>query len=98
MLSLSGAFLKPMRALSVSVELLAQPIVMAIDRALDLGRPAKAPHDTGKPRFDRLVAQHEVGAHGPDGSPYSLVAKRVRQSGPGEQPDQGASVDRQCDQ
>jgi hypothetical protein len=38
---------------------------MRIDRSPDLGRSAKRMHDTGEQRFDDLVAQDEVGAHGP---------------------------------
>jgi hypothetical protein len=49
---------------------------MLIDRGLDLGRSAKAARDTGKQRLDDLVAQDEVGAHGPNAGRIGLVAAR----------------------
>jgi hypothetical protein len=56
-----------------SVELLAKPDVVLIDRGLDFGCSYKGTHDTSKERFDHLVAQDEVGAHGPDGK-YRLCS------------------------
>jgi hypothetical protein len=38
-----------------SVELLAEPDVVLIDRGLVVWRSAKGTHDTGKQRFDNLV-------------------------------------------
>ena len=49
---------------------------MLIDRGLDLGRSAKGTHDTGKQRLDDLVAQNEVGAHGPNAGGIGFVAAR----------------------
>jgi hypothetical protein len=43
---------------------------------LDLGRSAKGTHDTGKQRFNDLVAQDEVSAHGPNAGRIGLVAAR----------------------
>src|SRR5262249_62150338 len=59
-----------------SVELLAEPDVMLIDRGLVLWGWAKGTHDSSKQRFDDLVAQDEVGAHGPNAGRIGLVATR----------------------
>jgi hypothetical protein len=79
MLSLSCAFIEPARAQGFkgSVELLAEADVVLIDRGLGLGRWAKGTDDTGKQRLDDLVAQDEVGAHGPDAGRIGFVAVRV---------------------
>src|SRR5215469_12438673 len=57
-----------------SVEFLAEPDVVLIDRGLVLWRSAKGTHDTGKQRFDDLVAQDEVSAHSPDAGRIGFVA------------------------
>jgi hypothetical protein len=49
---------------------------MLIDWGLDLGRSAEGTHDTGKQRFDDLVAQDEVGAHGSHAGRVGLIAAR----------------------
>jgi hypothetical protein len=54
--------------------LLAEPDVVLIDRGLVVWRSAKGTHDTGKQRFDNLVAQDELGAHGPDAGWIGFVA------------------------
>src|SRR6516165_1364794 len=60
-----------------SVELLAEPDVVLIDRGLDFGRPSKGTHNTGKQRFDDLVPQDEVSAHSPDAGRIGCVATRA---------------------
>ena len=47
---------------------------MLIDRGLDLGGSPKWTHGTGKQRFDDLVAQDDVAAHGPNAGGIGFVA------------------------
>jgi hypothetical protein len=45
-----------------------------IDRGQDFGRSTERTHDTSEQRLDDLVAQDEVGGHGPDTGWTGLVA------------------------
>src|SRR5262249_25618742 len=60
-----------------SVEFLAEPDVVLIVRALVLWRSTEGTHNPGKQRFDDLLAQDEVGTHGPDAGRIGLVTTRL---------------------